>query len=286
MKVMNKKNVQLLLEELRIIPNKKFGQNFLIDNNVLTKIISIAEVSDKDIVLEIGGGLGALTTELIKKSKYVIVYEIDYKLYQFLLKKFSKFDNITFFNQDILKAEVPYHSKVVSNIPYSITGPLIEKLFYNENPPNGTLIIEQAIANRIFFPHRYKDFSRISITSNAFINPVKKIPISQNCFYPNPKINLSLVQFKPKEKINPFLKNREKRAFFLKFVANIMPYKNKNIINALDLFLKNSYSYKIKKQSLTQLLEKNNYQNEKLFNFDIHEFIKLSELLYNYIEHQ
>ena len=213
MKVMNKKNVQLLLEELRIIPNKKFGQNFLIDNNVLTKIISIAEVSDKDIVLEIGGGLGALTTELIKKSKYVIVYEIDYKLYQFLLKKFSKFDNITFFNQDILKAEVPYHSKVVSNIPYSITGPLIEKLFYNESPPNGTLIIEQAIANRIFFPHRYKNFSRISITSNAFINPVKKISISQNCFYPSPKINLSLVKFKPKEKINPFLQNREKRAF-------------------------------------------------------------------------
>jgi len=286
MKLMNKKNVQLLLEELRITPNKKFGQNFLIDNNILTKIISTAEITDKDTVLEIGGGLGALTTELIKKSKFVIVYEIDYKLYQFLLKKFSKFDNITFFNEDILKAEVPDHSIVVSNIPYSITGPLFEKLFYKENPPNGTLIIEQAIANRIFFPHRYKNFSRISITSNAFINPVKKISISQNCFYPNPKINLSLVKFKPKEIVNPFLQNREKRAFFLKFIANIMPYKNKNIVNALELFLKNLYNFEVKKSSLTKLLERYNYQNEKLFNFEIHEFIKLSELLYNYIKQQ
>ena len=156
MNSMNKKEIQLILKELKIKPNKNLGQNFLFDRNIVSKIISKSQISEDDVVLEIGSGLGALTEELIKFSNTIYAYEIDLKLFQHLTEKFSKNKKLILFNEDVLKADIPTHNIVISNIPYSITGAILEKLFYKENPPRGTLLIENSIAERLFNKNEYK----------------------------------------------------------------------------------------------------------------------------------
>ncbi|MFW9998891.1 MAG: 16S rRNA (adenine(1518)-N(6)/adenine(1519)-N(6))-dimethyltransferase RsmA [Candidatus Hodarchaeota archaeon] len=278
---MNKRDVQLILKQLEVKPNKKFGQNFLIDKNVIKKIIRVSDVSQNDVILEIGPGLGALTEELAKNGKKIYGIEIDRRLCLYLKDKFSNYNNIEIINGDILEIEIPTYNKVISNIPYSITGPLLEKIFFKIKPPKGTLIIESTIANRIFLYETYKNYSRISISVNAFMKPILKTDISKNSFYPMPNITLSLMKIEPKENINPFLLNMDCKTFFLKFIAGIMPYKNKNIANAISLFLNTQKDNQYTKDEILMILIKNNLENKKVFNFNIEEFIKISKIFYN-----
>jgi 16S rRNA (adenine1518-N6/adenine1519-N6)-dimethyltransferase len=277
---MNRNETVSILKQLKHSPNKKLGQNFLIDDNVLDKIISASKLKKNDIVLEIGAGLGALTSELIKRVEKVYSYEIDKNLYQFLKNKFYSSSNLELFNQDILKVQIPPHNKVVSNIPYSITGPIIEKVFYNSNPPSGILIIEKSLANRIFTKAKYKNFSRITISFNAFMKPSRKFSISPNSFYPSPKIDLSMITAYPKENINPFLKSEKTRTFFLNFVAGIMPYKNKNLSNAILLYLNTKKPSHFSKNDIKQYIDSINFDDVKVSNYNHDDFIVLSEFFY------
>jgi len=280
---MNLREVKLILKQLNIYPNKQLGQNFLIDKNAVNKIISVAEVSENDVILEIGPGLGVLTEELAELSKKVYAIEIDPRLCSFLNEKFSKYDNVEIIHRDILEVENPIHNKVVSNIPYTITGPILEKIFFNKKPPEGIMVIEEKIANRIFFISDYKNYSRITISSNSFMKPISRQNISQNSFYPKPNISLSLIKMKPKEIINPFLFEKENREFFLRFIAGIMPYKNKNIVNALRLFLNNEKLISINKNDIIQILREKTYRDDKVFELSIEEFIELSKMIFNII---
>ncbi|MFX0080816.1 MAG: 16S rRNA (adenine(1518)-N(6)/adenine(1519)-N(6))-dimethyltransferase RsmA [Candidatus Hodarchaeota archaeon] len=278
---MNFKDVQLILNQLDFKPKRQLGQNFLTDPNILEKIIRISEISKEDTILEVGPGIGALTESLIEKAKKVYAIEIDPILSKFLSEKFSMYNNIEIINDDILKVNLPSHNKVISNIPYKITGPILEKVFFKQNPPQGILTIEKSIANRIFLLKNYKNFSRISVGLNFFMKPIKKYSIPRNSFYPIPKIDLTLIKIVPKENLNPLLLKEESIQLFLKFIAGIMPYKNKNIVNALYFFLKaNNYSYPTKEQIL-QILQEKNFENKKLFNFNIEEFIELSQIFYS-----
>ena len=109
-----------LLEKLKIRPNKKLGQNFLISKELLNKMLSLADISKEDIILEIGAGLGFLTKSLAEQAKKVFAVEIETKFCEYLMKKLHSFKNIHIINNDILKMEVPKCTKVVSNIPFSI----------------------------------------------------------------------------------------------------------------------------------------------------------------------
>lgn len=284
MKIMNRKEVQFILKQLNFTPKKKFGQNFLIDSKVLRKVISEADLNENDIVVEIGAGLGALTSELIINAKKVYSYEIDSTLFRYVKEKFSDLSNIELFNQDILQVKIPSHNKVVSNFPYTITGSIIEKVFYNEQPPEGVLIIEKSIANRIFLSGTYKDFSRISVTFNAFMEPLKKQIIPSNCFYPRPKIDLALIKVKPREKVKSFLLEKRNNEFFLRFIAGIMPYKNKNLVNALELFFKNDSTFHFSKIELMEFLKEFNIQNKKLFQFNVDDLIDICAQIFNWLK--
>ncbi len=278
---MNRREVQLILKQLEIKPNKQLGQNFLIDKNIVNKIILLSEISKSDIILEIGPGLGALTEQLIKLVNKLYAIEIDNRLYSYLCQKFSTFNNLEIINGDILEIDIPFHNKIVSNIPYKITGPILHKIFFKEKPPEGTLLIEKSIANRIFLPKNYKNFSRIGLSVNAFMNPVSKSNISEMCFFPSPKIELSLVKLKPKETIDPFLLDKDSKDYFLKFIAGIMPYKNQNIGNAINTFFKTLKDNQYTKEEILMILQGNNYQNKKIFEFKIEEFIEISKLFYS-----
>jgi len=278
---MNKRDVQLILKQLKILPNKKLGQNFITDKNVLKKIISVSKISQNDIVLEIGPGLGAITQELVELIKKIYAVEIDYRLWAYLNDKFSIYDNVEIIHGDILKIEIPGHNKVISNIPYTSTGPILDKIFFKINSPTGILTIEKNIADRIFLSGIYKNFSRISINVNTFMNPVSRSNISRRSFYPVPKIALSLIKIIPKDKINPFFLEKDSIDFFLKFISGIMPYKNKNIANAIDLYFKTQEDNQYTKEEILIILHENNYENKKVFNFKIEQYAEISKLFYS-----
>ncbi|MHA2287738.1 MAG: 16S rRNA (adenine(1518)-N(6)/adenine(1519)-N(6))-dimethyltransferase RsmA [Promethearchaeota archaeon] len=280
---MNKREIQLILENLRIKPNKNLGQNFLTDKNIVSKIISKSDISPDDIILEIGPGLGALTEELVKHANKLYAYEIDLKLYQYLTKKFSKSTNLTLFNEDILEAEIPTFDIVIANIPYTITGAIFEKIFYKEKPPRGTLIIENRIAERLFNENNYKNFSRITVSFNAFMQPLKKSKISSLTFFPAPKIELALIIVKPRDDISQFLLSEEKRSFFLKFVAGIMPYKNKNLVNAIILFIKNEGYSDLSKEAVYKSINDNNITEKKIAQYRVDEIIEICKSIYKLI---
>ena len=160
---MNIKEVQLILKQLKIHPSKHLGQNFLIDKNIVKKISSISEISQKDIILEVGPGLGALTEELVELAKKIYAIEIDHRLYSYLDDKFSIYDNLEIIHGDILKIEIPNHTKVVSNIPYTITGPILDKLFFRIDSPIGILTIEKSISDRIWVKGGHLQCPRHSI---------------------------------------------------------------------------------------------------------------------------
>jgi 16S rRNA (adenine1518-N6/adenine1519-N6)-dimethyltransferase len=283
MNTMNKREIQLILENLRIKPNKNLGQNFLTDKNIVSKIISKSDISPDDIILEIGPGLGALTEELVKHANKLYAYEIDLKLYQYLTKKFSKSTNLTLFNEDILEAEIPTFDIVIANIPYTITGAIFEKIFYKEKPPRGTLIIENRIAERLFNENNYKNFSRITVSFNAFMQPLKKSKISSLTFFPAPKIELALIIVKPRDDISQFLLSEEKRSFFLKFVAGIMPYKNKNLVNAIILFIKNEGYSDLSKEAVYKSINDNNITEKKIAQYRVDEIIEICKSIYKLI---
>jgi len=278
---MNYKDVELILNQLDFKPKKHLGQNFLTSRNIIDKIIKVSDISREDIILEVGPGIGALTKPLIEKAKKVYAVEIDPILSEYLSEKFSVHDNIEIINDDILRIDIPSHNKVVSNLPYKITGPILEKLFFKATAPQGILTIEKSIANRFFLSGNYKDFSRISIGLNAFMNPVVKYSIPRNSFYPIPKIDLALVKIIPKENLNQMLLNKESVQYFLGFIAGIMPYKNKNLVNALYLSFKVTRDSYYTKEKILNILQKENFENKKLFNYEIEKFIELSRIFHS-----
>jgi 16S rRNA (adenine1518-N6/adenine1519-N6)-dimethyltransferase len=279
---MNLTETRLILDKIGVFPNKSLGQNFLVDRNILFKMINEAEISKEDTILEIGAGLGALTAELGNKARKVYAYEIDKKLYQYLTDKFSISKNVEIINADALKSDIPFHDKIVSNIPYSTTGPILEKFFYKENSPLGIMIIENSLSKRILDIKKYKNFSRIGVTFNAFMDLVSKYEISRKCFYPIPSIDLALIKVKPKMILNPFLKEPKNRKFFIEFIAGITPYKNKIFSNSLELYLKNKRPLNFNDLDIPNFLISNSISDEKVFQKEINELILTCQLLYEF----
>lgn len=283
---MNLTELKSLLRQFNITPQKRLGQNFLIDNNLRNKIINLSDISNTDVVLEVGAGFGVLTDEILKKAKKVYAVEIDKVIYSYLDEYLSVYDNLELIKGDILEIDIPNHNKFISNIPYSITGPILESIFFKSTPPEGILTIEKKLADRIFFQGDYSNFSRITVSVNSFMEPVKQVQISSKSFYPAPKIELSLIKLNPKENLDDFLKDTITRKFYLEFVAGIMPYKNKNIVNAIELHCKNNSGINLNKEEISQILEDSNYENNKPINFSIEEFIEITKKIYTLNENK
>ena len=155
--------------------------------------------------------------------------------------------------------------------------------FYTEKSPVGIMIIENSLSTRISNTKKYKNFSRIGVTFNAFMDLMSKHPISRNSFYPIPKIDLALIKIKPKISLNPFLNEPMKRKFFIDFIANITPYKNKTLSNSLMLYLKNRTSITLTKPEILKFLKSNSITDEKVFHKEIEELIMTCELFFDYV---
>ena len=191
-------------------PKKSLGQNFLVDNNIIDKIVKIGNISDKNIVLEIGPGTGNLTNKISsQKPKIIFAVEKDKNLCEQIKIRFTKFKNIKIINNDILNLlqtnKFGKNIIVFGNLPYNISTKIIAELILLKKwPPwykNLIFMFQKEVADRIIAKNNSKDFGRLSILCNWRLEVVKHFDISKNCFSPRPKINSTVLSFKPKKEI-------------------------------------------------------------------------------------
>ena len=231
---------------------KSLGQNFLVDNNVINKIIEITDINNK-IVMEIGAGYGNLTKAIISKNpKKILAVEKDKKLASILVKNFKDYNNLEIINRDILnviEGKKSEHNVVIfGNLPYNVSTKILASLILLKKwPPWYDLLIfmfQKEVADRILAKNHTKDFSRLTVLSNWRFEIKKHFDISKNCFFPKPKINSSLLSFKPKINDQFNLKNPKN----LEKITRVLFSNRRKMIN------KNFNKLFEKKKSITKNL--------------------------------
>jgi len=204
-------NIKEIIKYYGIKPKEKLGQTFLVNESVLKREVEYAEISKHDTVLEIGCGLGSLTKFLVKYAKKVYAIEKDLELIK-ILKNNLKAENLEIIHGDVLKIEFPKFDKVVSNIPYSISEPLIQKLLYHDFKL-GVLLVSEKFSNRLIG----KKKTKLSLISETFFKVKQCDLIGPENFHPKPKVYSRIVVLKPKvpnlkETIfQEFIKQRDKK---------------------------------------------------------------------------
>ena len=247
-----------ILEKNGFFMKKKFGQNFLIDQNILSSIVSKAEINKSVNVIEIGPGIGSLTEHLLENANKVISYEIDNSLIPILKEQFKEYHNFTLINQDILKADLladinkhfnddlPVY--VVANLPYYITTPIIMHLL--ENVPQikrYAVMVQLEVADRIVANKGGKDYNNLTIAINYRAKTYKAINVSRNVFMPKPNVDSAVVIFDIYDE-KPYNANNE--TFFLELLRKAFANRRKTLVNNLN------QGYKLSKEDIVSVLEK------------------------------
>ena len=200
----NPKRTIEVLQKYEFVFQKKFGQNFLIDTHVLDKIINAADITKDDFVLEIGPGIGTMTQYLACAAREVYAVEIDKALIPILEDTLQDYDNVTVLNEDILKvdirklAEERNHGKpikVVANLPYYITTPIIMGLFEGHVPIESiTVMVQKEVADRMQVGPGTKDYGALSLAVQYYAQPYIVANVPPNCFMPRPKVGSSVIR--------------------------------------------------------------------------------------------
>ena len=218
---------------------KNFGQNFLVDERVLGKIVSSAEISKDDVVIEVGPGIGTLTQALAKEAYKVVAVEIDTTLVPILGELLSDFDNIETINEDILKVDVNAIAekypdkkiKMVANLPYYITTPIIMNVLENHIPVESiTVMIQKEVAYRMKAQPSTKDYGSLSLAVQYYCEPYLVANVPQNCFMPRPNVDSAVIKLtvmdKPKVQVN-----NEK--FMFEFIKAAFSQRRKTLVNCI-----------------------------------------------------
>lgn len=244
------------LKEKNLYAKKHYGQNFLIDKNVLNNIISLSNVTKDDIVIEIGPGMGCLTEFLCLNARKVICYEIDKDMVELLNNSvLQKYDNVTIINNDFLKEDLSIYNneekcaniKVVANLPYYITTPIIFKLLSETKIKQFTFMVQKEVGERLTGKPNTKDYNALSVIMQLKTDSKIVAKVSPNSFYPAPNVDSVLLLTKT-------IKNDlcvDLEAKFIKFVQDIFAQRRKTVINNI------SNKYNKNKQQLIKIFEEN-----------------------------
>ena len=226
------KETKRLLRYYRIIPKKRLGQNFLIDEDIIYKMIDYASISDEDVILEVGAGFGFITERIAKDAGRVIAVEIDRRLVRALRRRLSAYNNVEILHGDVMRIDIPRFNKVVSTPPYSISSPLHFWLL-NREFELAILSFQEEFARRLVAPVGSKDYGRLTITTyyRADVEILDTIP--KEAFWPMPKVDSLIVRIQPKRP--PFKVENEE--IFFDVVRAIFTHRNKKIRNAIKPFL-------------------------------------------------
>ncbi|WP_276537052.1 16S rRNA (adenine(1518)-N(6)/adenine(1519)-N(6))-dimethyltransferase RsmA [Anaerosalibacter massiliensis] len=260
--------------------SKSLGQNFLIDGNILRKICEEGQVSKKDDILEIGPGIGTLTEELSSRANKVVAVELDKALIPILDETLKDCYNVEIVSGDILKIDLPKlfkekfkneNIKVVANLPYYITTPIIGKLLEDELDIDSILVMVQyEVAERMKASPGTKDYGSLSVFVQYYTEPEIIFSVPKTAFMPSPNVDSAVIELKiRKEKLE--LENRER---FFKVVKAAFSQRRKTILNSL------SSGLKIEKDIIRDTLDKSGIDSKlRAENLTIEEFSKISAIL-------
>ena len=278
---------KMIMNKYNVTANKSYGQNFLIDENIVSSIVEKADVNKEDLIIEIGPGLGTLTAELLQKAGKVICIELDPKMINVLESRFSLYSNFDLIHNDVLQENL--HSlisknledkslnkvKVVANLPYYITTPIIMKLLEDKLPLNSiTVMVQKEVAERLTEEPGGKETGAITYSINYFTNPEIILEVPNSCFIPSPKVDSCVIQLNVLE--NPKIIVKDEKLFF-KVIKSAFLQKRKTLLNAL------SNAKIAEKDFLEKMLNCLNIdtkiRGEKL---TLNQFGKIADYLYEY----
>ena len=238
---------------------KKFGQNFLIDGRVLEKIMDAADITKEDFVLEIGPGIGTMTQYLAERAREVLAVEIDKNLIPILAETLSEYENVDILNADILKTDLNkiaeeknggHPIKVVANLPYYITTPIIMGLFESHVPVASiTVMVQKEVADRMQTGPGSKDYGALSLAVQYYARPEIVANVPPNCFMPRPKVGSAVICLR-KHEAPPVQVEDEKLMFRL--IRASFNQRRKTLVNSL----KNSAELSYSKDQIEKCMEK------------------------------
>jgi len=279
MDFISKQKIKNLLKVRQIYPSKRLGQNFLIDKLAIKKFLKAVNLKSGDIVLEIGPGIGNLTGELAKKVRKVIAIEKDPKMINILKDTTKEFKNIKIIQGDILKTNLKSKIlnlksyKVVANLPYYITAPVIRKFLESENRPEEmVLIIQKEVAQRICALPPQMNLLAVSV--QFYAKPKIISYISKKSFWPSPKVDSAIIRIDPQMNTD---KKRINAGLFFKIVRVGFSQPRKQIVNNLTKMLKFN-----KEQVNLRLLENNIQPQQRAETLNIKDWLNLAKTLNKY----
>jgi 16S rRNA (adenine1518-N6/adenine1519-N6)-dimethyltransferase len=273
------KDTKFIMDKYHITANKNLGQNFLIDDDTVSGIVDAANVSKDDLIIEIGPGLGTLTKELLDRAGKVICIELDKRMIEILNDRFSMYDNFKVLNDDVLKVnlkeliekEKVKTTKIVANLPYYITTPIIMKLLEERlDIETITVMIQKEVADRLVTKPGTGDTGAITYAIHYYTNPKRVLEVPNTAFIPEPKVNSTVINLEVLKEPKVAVKD-EKKLF--EVIKTAFMQKRKTLLNALA----NSNKYGSKEQickTLELLSIDNRVRPEKL---TLEEFAKIAD---------
>lgn len=218
---------------------KNFGQNFLVDERVLDKIVSAADINEKDLVIEVGPGIGTLTQAMAKKAGKVISVEIDKTLVPILGELLEDYNNIEIINEDILKVDINeiiekhkgMNVKMAANLPYNITTPIIMGILEKHIPMDSlTVMIQKEVAYRMNAKPSTKDYGSLSLVTQYYCEPYLVANVPQNCFMPRPNVDSAVIKLSILKEPRIKVKNEK---FMFDFIKAGFSQRRKTLVNCI-----------------------------------------------------
>lgn len=262
---------------------KRFGQNFLIDGRVIDKIIAAAEITKADTVLEIGPGIGTMTQYLAEAAGQVIAVEIDKNLLPIYEETLADYDNVTIINNDILKVDIhelikgkAEKVKVVANLPYYITTPIIMGLFENHIPAESiTVMVQKEVADRMQSGPGSKDYGALSLAVQYYAKPYIVANVPPNCFMPRPNVGSAVIRLTSWD--NPPVAVKDEKLMF-KLIRASFNQRRKTLQNGINNSPDLSFT---KEQVVNALRDMGLSESVRGEALNLEQFAKLSDLLYD-----
>ena len=277
MKIASKEFVVTKMTELMITPKKHFSQNFLTDYDVVKESIDALDVKEDEMVIEVGPGLGALTQELLERNYQVDAYEIDEDMVNHLNKQFEKYSNFSLNNIDFLKVDLTKYQgkkiKFISNVPYNITTPLIEKIVTSSlDIGSFEFMVQKEVYDRIKAKIGSKDYSPL----NIFIEYVGKLSVvrkvSYKCYIPMPNVDSIILKI---DFINDISKDIKFNKLLVEVTKASFLLRRKTILNNLTSYFKN------KEKAMEILLKANINTLTRPEQMSLKDFLNLTNVIYN-----
>ena len=277
-----------LMKKYKIKANKKLGQNFLVDDNVLNDIVSGAKIEKNDLVIEIGPGLGTLTNLLLEKARKVICIELDKKMIKILKERFIAYNNIEIINQDILKIDLDNliqeqknkdneikNFKIVANLPYYITTPIIMKLIENNlDIKSITVMIQKEVAERLVALPGTKNAGAITYTVYYYCKTEKIREVENTCFIPAPEVTSEVINLNLRDKAVVEVENKK---IFFNIIKSAFMQRRKTVVNALT----NVGVFKNKEEGFEYMKKIGVREDARAESLSIEDFANLTNLYIN-----